>query len=106
MLIQAPVLHRAREPQVVESIELEEPRQGEVRVRMAASGVCHSCLHAADGSWAHVKTPIVLGDEGAGTVDKVGPGVTGLAVGDHVILSWAPQCGRCHYCATGRPNLC
>jgi S-(hydroxymethyl)glutathione dehydrogenase/alcohol dehydrogenase len=106
MLIQAPVLHRAREPQVVESIELEEPKQGEVLVRMAASGVCHSCLHAADGSWSHVKTPIVLGDEGAGTVERVGAGITGLEAGDHVILSWAPQCGRCHYCATGRPNLC
>ena len=73
---------------------------------MAASGVCHSCLHAADGSWKGVPLPIVLGDEGAGVVEALGPGVTELEVGDHVILSWAPTCGRCHYCVIGRPNLC
>jgi Zn-dependent alcohol dehydrogenase len=73
---------------------------------MAASGVCHSCLHAADGSWAGVKLPTVLGDEGAGVVEKVGPGVSSLHVGDHVILSWAPTCGRCRYCVSGRPVLC
>jgi S-(hydroxymethyl)glutathione dehydrogenase/alcohol dehydrogenase len=73
---------------------------------MVASGVCHSCLHAADGSWQNVPMPIVLGDEGAGVVDAVGPGVQTLNPGDHVILSWAPTCGRCHYCVIGRPNLC
>jgi S-(hydroxymethyl)glutathione dehydrogenase / alcohol dehydrogenase len=73
---------------------------------MAASGVCHSCLHAADGSWKGVPVPIVLGDEGAGTVESVGAGVRDLEAGDHVILSWAPTCGRCHYCVIGRPNLC
>ena len=104
--MRAAVLFEQGKPQRVEEVALEAPRQGEVLVRMAASGVCHSCLHAADGSWKGVPLPIVLGDEGAGVVEALGPGVTELAVGDHVILSWAPTCGRCHYCVIGRPNLC
>ncbi|HKA63903.1 MAG TPA: alcohol dehydrogenase catalytic domain-containing protein, partial [Methylomirabilota bacterium] len=104
--MRAAVLFEQGKPQRVEDVALEAPRQGEVLVRMAASGVCHSCLHAADGSWKGVPLPIVLGDEGAGVVEALGPGVTELAVGDHVILSWAPTCGRCHYCVIGRPNLC
>jgi S-(hydroxymethyl)glutathione dehydrogenase/alcohol dehydrogenase len=104
--MKASVLFEQGKPLSVEELELEPPRTGEVLVRMAASGVCHSCLHAADGSWKGVPVPIVLGDEGAGVVEQVGPGVDTLAVGDHVILSWAPTCGRCHYCVVGRPNLC
>ena len=104
--MKASVLFEQGKPLSVEELELESPRTGEVLVRMAASGVCHSCLHAADGSWKGVPVPIVLGDEGAGVVEQVGPGVDTLAVGDHVILSWAPTCGRCHYCVVGRPNLC
>jgi S-(hydroxymethyl)glutathione dehydrogenase / alcohol dehydrogenase len=104
--MRASVLFEQRTPLKIEDVELEPPRAGEVRVRMAASGVCHSCLHAADGSWQNVPMPIVLGDEGAGVVDAVGPGVQTLKPGDHVILSWAPTCGRCHYCVIGRPNLC
>jgi len=104
--MRASVLFEQRTPLKIEDVELEAPRAGEVRVRMAASGVCHSCLHAADGSWTGVPVPIVLGDEGAGVVEAVGPGVQTLRAGDHVILSWAPTCGRCHYCVIGRPNLC
>ena len=104
--MRASVLFEQGKPLSVEELELEPPRTGEVLVRMAASGVCHSCLHAADGSWKGVPVPIVLGDEGAGVVAEVGPGVDGLQRGDHVILSWAPTCGRCHYCVIGRPNLC
>src|SRR2546428_610250 len=104
--MRASVLFEQRTPLKVEDVELEGPRAGEVRVRMVASGVCHSCLHAADGSWKNVPMPIVLGDEGAGVVDGVGSGVQTLKPGDHVILSWAPTCGRCHYCVIGRPNLC
>src|SRR3954464_4527638 len=106
MTMRASVLFAPRTPLKVEEIELDPPRESEVLVRMAASGVCHSCLHAADGSWTGVPMPIVLGDEGAGIVESVGPGVRALAAGDHVILSWAPTCGRCHYCVIGRPNLC
>ena len=104
--MRASVLYEQGKPLGVEDLELESPRSGEVLVRMVASGVCHSCLHAADGSWKGVPVPIVLGDEGAGVVEDVGPGVDGLVPGDPVILSWAPTCGRCHYCVIGRPNLC
>ncbi len=104
--MKASVLFEQGAPLRVEEVDLEGPREGEVLVRMAASGVCHSCLHAADGSWKGVPVPIVLGDEGAGTVESVGAGVRDLEAGDHVILSWAPTCGRCHYCVIGRPNLC
>jgi len=104
--MKASVLFEQGKPLSVEELDLEAPRAGEVLVRMTASGVCHSCLHAADGSWQGVPVPIVLGDEGAGVVEAIGPGVTELGVGDHVVLSWAPTCGRCHYCVIGRPNLC
>src|SRR5439155_254810 len=104
--MKASVLFEQGAPLRVEELDLEGPREGEVLVRMVASGVCHSCLHAADGSWKGVPVPIVLGDEGAGVVEDVGPGVDELQPGDHVILSWAPTCGRCHYCVIGRPNLC
>jgi S-(hydroxymethyl)glutathione dehydrogenase/alcohol dehydrogenase len=104
--MKASVLFAQGAPLRVEELDLEGPREGEVLVRMAASGVCHSCLHAADGSWQGVPVPIVLGDEGAGTVESVGAGVRDLQAGDHLILSWAPTCGRCHYCVIGRPNLC
>jgi len=104
--MKASVLFEQGAPLRVEELDLEGPREGEVLVRMAASGVCHSCLHAADGSWKGVPVPIVLGDEGAGTVESVGAGVRDLEAGDHVVLSWAPTCGRCHYCVIGRPNLC
>jgi S-(hydroxymethyl)glutathione dehydrogenase/alcohol dehydrogenase len=105
--MKAIVMHRIKEPLTVEDVELEELTAGEVRVRMVASGVCHSCLHAADGSWGPgIPLPIVLGDEGAGVVEAVGPGVLRLSPGDHVILSWAPACGQCRSCARGRSVLC
>ncbi len=104
--MRAPVLHRANEPMTMEEIDLEEPREHEVLVRMAASGVCHSCLHVIDGTWTGMPLPMVLGDEGAGVVERVGPGVTTLPPGDPVTISWAPTCGRCRYCVTGRLVLC
>jgi S-(hydroxymethyl)glutathione dehydrogenase / alcohol dehydrogenase len=106
MLINSPVLIRPREPMPMVELELDEPRFGEVRVRMVASGVCHSCLHAYDGSHTGIPMPIVLGDEGSGVVDAVGTGVTELAPGDHVVISWAPSCGACKYCNLGYPALC
>lgn len=104
--MRAPVLFRPNEPLQVLELVLDPPKAGEVTVRLAASGVCHTCLHVMDGSLKGMRMPTVLGDEGAGVVSAVGPGVTEVAVGDHVIISWASACGRCRQCANGRPALC
>lgn len=106
MRITAPVLLKPNEPMQMLDLELADPGPGEVRVKMTASGVCHSCLHAYDGSHSNIPMPIVLGDEGSGVVESVGAGCERLKPGDHVIISWAPDCGRCHYCALGYPGLC
>jgi Zn-dependent alcohol dehydrogenase len=88
-----------------DDLELEAPREREVRLRMAASGVCHSDLSMRDGVLP-VPLPAVLGHEGSGVVEEVGPGVTQLERGDHVIVSWVPQCGQCYFCSHGQPELC
>jgi S-(hydroxymethyl)glutathione dehydrogenase/alcohol dehydrogenase len=90
---------------IVEEVELEGPRFGEVLVKLTASGVCHSDLSRVTGS-RPLPMPIVLGHEGAGVVQEVGEGVRTLKPGDHVILSWIAPCGKCLYCVSGRPNLC
>jgi len=92
-------------PPVVEHIDVEAPRHGEVTIRLAACGVCHSDLSATNGTIAY-PLPLVLGHEGAGTVTAVGEGVSRFAVGDSVVSSFVSMCGRCHYCQTGRPQLC
>jgi S-(hydroxymethyl)glutathione dehydrogenase / alcohol dehydrogenase len=86
-------------------VSLAAPGPGEVEVEIAAAGVCGSDLHVVRGEW-DVPMPVVLGHEGAGVVSRLGPDVTGLEVGDHVILSWVPQCGRCRQCEAGRPWQC
>lgn len=106
MRFTAPVLIEPNKPMQMLEIDLDEPGPGEIRVKMAASGVCHSCLHAYDGSHSGIPMPIVLGDEGSGVVESVGAGCTRLTPGDHVIISWAPDCGDCKFCATGFPGLC
>lgn len=103
--IRAAVLHEFGQPLVVEELELDPPKAGEVLVRMAASGVCHSDLHVAQGVHP-TELPVVLGHEGAGVVEQIGPGVAGLGVGDHVLLTWLPYCGHCRQCARGWPNRC
>jgi S-(hydroxymethyl)glutathione dehydrogenase / alcohol dehydrogenase len=101
----AAVLYEFGSPLAIEEIDVEEPRAGEVMVRMAASGVCHSDLHIQQGIHpCHL--PAVLGHEGAGIVAAVGAGVSELRPGDHVILSWLPYCGRCRFCLSGRAVLC
>jgi S-(hydroxymethyl)glutathione dehydrogenase/alcohol dehydrogenase len=89
----------------VEEVELGEPGPGEVEVRLASSGVCHSDWNVVTGATAN-PLPAVLGHEGAGIVGAVGQGVQSIAEGDHVILSWLPACGRCFYCSRGRQVLC
>lgn len=91
--------------EVHDDVEVEAPRSGEVRLRMAASGVCHSDLSMRDGLLP-VPLPAVLGHEGAGVVTEVGSGVAGVSVGDHVVVSWVPQCRRCYFCGRGQPELC
>jgi S-(hydroxymethyl)glutathione dehydrogenase / alcohol dehydrogenase len=89
----------------LEELEQEEPRAGEVVVRMAAVGVCGTDLHSYRGEWDR-PTPIVLGHEGAGVVEAVGGDVAGVREGDRVVLSWAPACGECGACRRGRPAAC
>ena len=92
-------------PVAIETLSLAEPRAGEVRVRMTASGVCHSDLHVRDGDWPR-PGPIAMGHEGAGVVEALGPGVTDLWVGQPVALSWLVACGTCRACARGLPWAC
>jgi S-(hydroxymethyl)glutathione dehydrogenase / alcohol dehydrogenase len=103
--IQAAVLHEFGQPLVVQELELDPPQAGEVLVRMAASGVCHSDLHVVHGVHP-TELPVVLGHEGAGVVEQVGSGVAGLQAGDHVLLTWLPYCGHCRQCVRGWPNRC
>jgi len=92
-------------PVVVEEVTVESPRRGEVMVKIGACGVCHSDLSATNGT-IPMPPPTVLGHEAAGTIAEVGEGVTGLAVGDTVVISWVAICGKCRYCVMGRPALC
>jgi len=105
MRTRAAVLREFNTPLVVEEVELEEPKANEVLVRMVSSGVCHSDLHLVQGH-IPVNLPLICGHEGAGIVAAVGPGPSTVRVGDRVVLSWVAPCGKCRYCATGRPALC
>jgi S-(hydroxymethyl)glutathione dehydrogenase / alcohol dehydrogenase len=92
-------------PTRIEELILDAPGAGEVRVRMAAAGVCHSDLHVVDGEWER-PSGVVLGHEGAAVVEDVGPGVEHVRPGDLVVLSWTAPCGRCTACVRGEPWLC
>ena len=105
MRTRAAVFYGAGQPFEVHELDLDEPRAGEVLVRMSAVGICGTDLHSVKGEWTR-PTPSVLGHEGAGVVEAVGDGVSSLAVGDEVVLSWAPSCGECEDCSRGRPARC
>jgi S-(hydroxymethyl)glutathione dehydrogenase/alcohol dehydrogenase len=105
MKTKAAVLWEVGKDWSVEEIELDPPKQGEVLVKMAASGMCHSDEHLVTGDLPFA-LPIVGGHEGAGVVEEVGEGVTWLQPGDHVVFGFIPSCGRCPSCSTGHQNLC
>ncbi|MFJ7046309.1 Zn-dependent alcohol dehydrogenase [Streptomyces sp. NPDC101112] len=105
MTVRAAVLPAVGAPLEIAEIELPEPGPGQVRVRLAAAGVCHSDLSLSDGTM-RVPVPAVLGHEGAGTVLAVGEGVTHVSPGAGVVLNWAPSCGSCHACSLGEVWLC
>jgi len=106
MRIRAAVLEEFGAPLVVQEIDLAEPRAGEVLVRLVACGVCHTDLYTASGADPSGYAPTVLGHEGAGVVEKIGPDVGSLAVGDHVVTLFSPQCGKCVHCLSPTTNLC
>ena len=113
MKIRAAVLNRMgaaapyaqSKPLSIENVELDPPGRGEVLVKIAAAGLCHSDLSVIDGNRPR-PTPMVLGHEAAGVVEKLGEGVDDLVIGDHVVMVFVPSCGHCVPCAEGRPALC
>jgi S-(hydroxymethyl)glutathione dehydrogenase/alcohol dehydrogenase len=103
--MKAAVCHERNQPVRIEDVTLDPPRRDEVRVRMVATGVCHSDLSVVQGI-IPMKLPCVLGHEGAGVVEEVGEGVAHLAPGDKVVLAWVTPCGRCFHCLRSEPHLC
>ncbi|MEC4018550.1 zinc-binding dehydrogenase [Streptomyces sp. H27-D2] len=104
-MVRAAVLSAVNAPLRIAEIDLPDPGPGQVRIRLAAAGVCHSDLSLSNGTLRQ-PVPAVLGHEGAGTVTVVGEGVTDVAPGDQVVLNWAPACGDCHFCGLNEPWLC
>ncbi|WKN55443.1 NDMA-dependent alcohol dehydrogenase [Rhodococcus opacus] len=101
----AAVVRGVKEPWEIVDLDLDEPNEREVLIRLAYSGLCQSDRHFQVGDFP-ARFPLVGGHEGAGVVEKVGPGVTRVAVGDHVVCSFLPVCGTCHWCSTGHQALC
>jgi S-(hydroxymethyl)glutathione dehydrogenase / alcohol dehydrogenase len=106
MRIRAAVLEDFGKPLVVQDVDLDGPKQGEVLVRLEACGVCHTDLYTASGADPSGYAPTVLGHEGAGVVEEVGEGVSGLRPGDHVVTLFSPQCGECVHCRSPKTNIC
>jgi len=105
MKVKAAVLFKPDSAFEIHDLELQPPKAGEVLVRIAVAGVCHSDWHLVTGATKH-PMPVVAGHEGAGVVEAVGEGVKRVRAGNHVVLSWTPDCGQCFYCLRGKPNLC
>src|SRR5690349_2034792 len=101
----AAVLHAPQTQLSVETVMAEQPKRNDVLVRIKAAGLCHTDLEVITGSLRY-PMPIVLGHEAAGIVEEIGPEARGVAVGDHVVLSWNPHCGHCFYCDRDLPILC
>src|ERR671916_1605454 len=106
MRMRAAVLEEFGRPLAVQEVELADPRAGEVLVRLAACGVCHTDLYTASGADPSGYAPAVLGHEGCGVVERIGEGVTLVRPGDRVVTLFSPQCGECIHCVSPRTNLC
>ncbi len=106
MKVKAAVAWGPKEKLKIEELELEEPKEGEVLVKILASGVCHTDAYTLSGTDPEGLFPVVLGHEGGGIVEKVGKKVTSLKPGDHVIPLYVPECGECKFCKSGKTNLC
>ena len=106
MKTKSAVLYKYNQPLVIEELDLAPCREGEVLVRFKASGLCHSDLSVMQGKLPLPPLPCVPGHEGAGIVEKVGPGVKKVQPGDHVLMLWAPACGECYYCKKHQPSQC
>ena len=106
MQVRAAVAYQAGAPLVIENVELEGPRAGEVLVEIKATGVCHTDAYTLSGADPEGLFPTILGHEGAGIVREVGPGVKSLKPGDHVIPLYTPECRECEYCLNPKTNLC
>src|SRR5262249_26454346 len=104
-IARAAVCRAGGQPGEITELELDDPKANEVRIKFFAAGLCHSDDHIQKGD-APMRMPVVGGHEGAGIVDAIGDDVTRVAVGDHVVCSFIPACGKCRYCSTGRQNLC
>jgi S-(hydroxymethyl)glutathione dehydrogenase/alcohol dehydrogenase len=105
MKTKAAVVYENGKPLEIEELQLDGPREGEVLIRYLYAGMCHSDLHIISGDLPG-RLPMVLGHEGAGIIEEVGPGVTRVKPGDPVVCSFIPNCGTCRYCATGRQSIC
>jgi S-(hydroxymethyl)glutathione dehydrogenase/alcohol dehydrogenase len=106
MKIKAAVATAAGKPLSIEEVDLDGPREGEVLIEIKATGVCHTDAYTLSGADPEGLFPAILGHEGAGIVVDVGPGVTSLAKGDHVIPLYVPECRQCKFCTSGKTNLC
>jgi S-(hydroxymethyl)glutathione dehydrogenase / alcohol dehydrogenase len=106
MKVQAAVAHKAGAPLTIETVDLDGPKAGEVLVEIKATGICHTDEFTRSGADPEGLFPAILGHEGAGVVVDIGPGVTSLKKGDHVIPLYTPECRQCEYCLSGKTNLC
>lgn len=102
----AAIIRKAPGEVEVVDIDVDDPRQGEILVKMVAAGLCHSDYHLVTGDSAAGHLPMVLGHEGTGIVEAVGPNTPGWEVGDAAVFTWIPSCGKCRWCTTGKTNLC
>src|SRR6188768_4140965 len=106
MKTRAAVAWEAGKPLSIEEVDLQGPKAGEVLVRIVATGVCHTDAFTLSGADPEGMFPVILGHEGGGIVEEVGPGVTSVKPGDHVIPLYTPECGECKFCLSRKTNLC